>query len=537
VRRTQEPVLLDLALHDDSGGIVALSRGIPVRAGTVRLVELAPLDDFHEALQRRAGSYALPEAWSLPTVAEGDRWYATGLTRQQWRGFGMADEGFISEGLPGGSQAGAYVEVGGDTPCAPLHLALSRGRARQQGGQPWGVTLNNQFREARADTRYRDTGELVRWMRPSRARGPHCGHSPSLEFRFAMAARLAGATSLRRRADAPEGSMLVQETAPGQFALSPFGAAVKALHTYAQAYPERGVPYTPIAFLTEGREGPAALLRHAFGCHGATDSERGYVPSSPYGHVFDIVAAGDGARLGDYGVVWPLGEAPASPALREDPALRDVLLDYAEGGGILVLDASWAATLPYRTSGVRFAREAAVATQIQTALAPVPALTAPFTYRPMALGRKTGALAWTDSGDPVLVWRAAKEGLIVVLATDDWLDEGGRLLPLAPALLRALTDAFVPVDVVGGALTFFNRTDAGWVIGVINSNGITKTPTTRAVADPKETADCFVRFREGVPLRFTSRLGEFRWNNVAKGLHVRLGPGEVGVAEVVLGGV
>jgi len=549
VRRTQEPVVLDLAFHDEAGETVAVSKTIPVRSAAVRLVELTPLDDFYEALGRRAGDFAAPAQWRLPTVAGRDTWHATHLTKQQWERYGLEPEAFISKALPGASYPDACAEIGGDLPCAPLQFALRRGAGRQRGGRPWGVSLNNRFRDAVADTGYRSENEPVRWTRPARASGPHCGHSPSLEFRLAMAAHLAGATFLRHQAHTENGSILVQETAPGRFALSPLGTAVKAWHTYTEAFPRRGVPYTPIALVAnapdEGRvfEPPpsrdaqqraqravAALLRHAFSCNSVTDFEHGYLTSVPYAQVFDVATAPDAACLGGYGVVWLLGEASPSAAQ------RDALVDYAERGGILVLDASWAAGLPGRLLGVRFTRKAAVATQIQTALAPACPLTAPCAYRPMTLSRKTQALAWTDSGDPLLVWRAVKQGLIILLAADHWLDEAGHLLPLAPALLHALTEAFLPVDVLGDVLTFFNRTDTGWVIGVINNNGIRKLPTERAVADPKEAADCFLRFKQGVPLRFTSRLGEFRWNNLANGLHVRLRPGEVAVVEVIFGG-
>jgi hypothetical protein len=59
--------------------------------------------------------------------------------------------------------------------------------------------------------------------------------------------------------------------------------------------------------------------------------------------------------------------------------------------------------------------------------------------------------------------------------------------------------------------------------------------TLPASIDPKRAADCILQFKKGVPLRFLTYLGEFRWNNRANGLYTRLQPGEIAVVKATFG--
>jgi hypothetical protein len=153
----------------------------------------------------------------------------------------------------------------------------------------------------------------------------------------------------------------------------------------------------------------------------------------------------------------------------------------------------------------------------------------------MTPSRSAEVLAWTDNGAPLLTWRKTGHGLVIVAATDSWLDERGQLLPLVPALMRAFADAFLPVQLLGDAQVFLNREPNGWVIALINNNGVAKVPTLPASIDPKRAADCILQFKKGVPLQFLTYLGEFRWNNRANGLYTRLQPGEIAVVKATLG--
>ena len=252
-----------------------------------------------------------------------------------------------------------YVEVGENIPCAPLQFAFIRGAARQYGGRPWGAYVSNWFRGVVADTRFRQDAGKLEWRREDYTDGPVCGHSPHLEFRLEVAAHLAGATFVHHESDAHHGSIFAQERSRGAFVPSPFGKAMQTWHAFANEYTDRGVPYTPVAFMLDfhhgwrprediyglwpqerADKGIENLFRHAYRWNGRLDFERGYLTNSPYGDIFDVItnnASGD--VLKNYAVIWPTGAVDISPGL------RDTLIEYVRGGGILVLDSALAGAL------------------------------------------------------------------------------------------------------------------------------------------------------------------------------------------------
>ncbi|MBI4556455.1 MAG: PQQ-binding-like beta-propeller repeat protein [Candidatus Hydrogenedentes bacterium] len=446
-----------------------------------------------------------------------------------------------------------YAEIGENIPCAPLQFAFLRGASRQFGGRPWGAYLSNWFRGTVVDTRLFPDQPRVRWAPGEEmASGPDCGHSPSLEFRMEMAAHLSGATFVHHESDAHNGSILIAETEPGKFQLSPYGQNLRTWYEFAQKYPERGVPFTPVAFLVDFQHGwrprekvygvwppqrrdrsLEAVFGHVFPWGGRLDFERGYLPNGPYGDIFDVIT-NDATEetLKQYPVLWPIGKVSISDELKQ------ALVRYVEAGGILILDSVGAEEFSSDFLGVRFRKSLDFACQIQTALQAVAPLRTPYRYRPMLVSLSSQTLAWTEDGDPILAWRRNGKGVLLVTATQYWTDERDRLLPLFGAILRQVTDAFLPVTPPGNVQFLLNRTSTGWVIGLINNDGITKVPTEPAVTDINEIRDCLLRFkdRDRAPLTFTSRMGDFRWNVPANALQTRLQPGGVAVVEVVFSG-
>lgn len=443
-----------------------------------------------------------------------------------------------------------YAEVGENIPCAPLQFAFLRGAARQYGGRPWGAYLSNWFRGTVYDSRFRAEGPRTRWAPSYYADGPDCGHSPSLEFRLEMAAHLAGATFVHHESDAHHDSIFVEEKAKGEYVLSPFGAAMQRWYAYSKRWPERGIPFTPIAFLVDFHHGwrprediyglwprqrpdlsMEAVFAHVFPYGGRLDFERGYLANGPYGDIFDVLTNhADVEVLSGYGVVWPLADVDLTKLQAQ------ALTDYVHRGGILVVDGALAEQLPKNLVGVRLRKETAWATHIQTPLQGMPLLVAPYRFRPMRLTRRTQPLAWTGSGEPILAWNRVGKGMIIAGATDHWVDDRNRLLPIVGAVLRCLADAFLPVRAAADVEMLISRTEKGWVIGLINNNGVTKVPTQPCMIDPAEARDCLLFFLGRGPLRFVSRMGEFRWHNQAGGLYTRIPPGEVAVVEVHFSG-
>jgi outer membrane protein assembly factor BamB len=440
-----------------------------------------------------------------------------------------------------------YAEIGENMPCVPLQLAMIRGAARQYGNKPWGAYISNWFRGAALDSRYRHPKEpRVQWSPPDTATGLDCGHSPSLEFRLAMAAHLSGATLVHHESDAFHGSVFVRENPADTFSLSAHGAAFSQWYDFSALHGDRGVPYTPIAFMVdfdhgwrplekvygvwEPDRGAASLeevFTHIYNWEGRLDFERGYLPNGPYGDVFDVVTD-DAASpaLANYGVVWLLGDIDLTQQHRR------VLEDYVKGGGILVLDSAHATAFSSKFLGVSLARRALHATGIQTALQSLSPIPSPFPYRALTLGDDARALAWTESGAPLVAWKRVEDGAVIVAATDHWLDSDRQLVPVMSALLRSLVDAFVPISVAADVQFVINQTERGYVAGLINNNGVTKVPTEPAYVDARGERECIITFTGGAPKRFESRMGEFRWNVDANGLQTIIPPGGVAVVEI-----
>ncbi|MBX7255272.1 MAG: PQQ-binding-like beta-propeller repeat protein [Candidatus Hydrogenedentes bacterium] len=444
----------------------------------------------------------------------------------------------------------AYAEIGKDIPCAPLQFAFMRGASRQFGGKPWGVSIGNEFAGATLDTLGPAEAPRIRWTGQGQASGPDCGHSASLEFRLAMAASLAGATFVRNEADAQNDSGFVQKTSDNAYSLSEHGQAFKTWYDFTQTFPERGYPVTPIAFMVDRNHGwrpgqPAfgvwpqgraeqsleAVFGHVFPCGDGLDFEQGQLANGPYGDIFDVIT--DDAPLSvlqTYAVIWPVGDIEVTRAL------RDSLDDYVAKGGILVIDGGLARWFPESFTGVRVDEDTAFACGIQTALQSITPIAASFRYYRLDALTGTQPIAWTDKGQTLACWHNYKSGLVLVAGTRHWIDISSGLVPIAPVLMRLVADAVSPVSVLGDVEWFVSRTSTGYVVGLINNSGISKSPTVPALVDPTQSRDCVVAVRGEAPTRFVSRMGEFNWNTAANALEVRLAPGGVGVVELVLGG-
>lgn len=545
IQADSQPLSLDIAVFDSNLRLLAESTDLALQRNTLRLVELPDISELTRPLEQHADDFSTPTAWGLPSINGRNAHSVTALLPDTWSALGLPPEPFVSEALPAKSYAAMCKRIGDDISCASMIFACLRGASRQSGGVPWGVSISNGYFGAQVDTRFRAKEDMLQWSSGGRATGPDCGHSSSLELRLALSAYLAGGTLLRHESDVENGTVFARESEPGIYALSSFGSNFRAWYDLVKAYPDRGVPYTPIAFmvsddtllrLSEGIPvqaeqyvAPAVdtVLRHVFGCEVSTGVEQAYLHHGPYCELFDIISTSAAESvLRNYAVLWPLGE----PSHRKTDQQK--LIRYAENGGILVLDALNAEALPRRSLGVHFANRIEYATQIQTALAATNPVGAPFACSPIMAGRKSSVLAWTDAGSPVLASHPVKNGMVIVSGSYRWLDARGDLLPLAYALLGVLTDMYSPLQPITDVQTFLNRTPNGWIVGLINHHGVAKIPTMPAVVSPEAALDCVIEFKEGVPLRFFARRGQFNWSNRANGLQTKIQPGETVIVEV-----
>jgi hypothetical protein len=83
-------------------------------------------------------------------------------------------------------------------------------------------------------------------------------------------------------------------------------------------------------------------------------------------------------------------------------------------------------------------------------------------------------------------------GAVIVLASST-PGEPTAARPLAKALAR-IRQELIPLDVSGRVETLYNRTPDGWILAIINNEGVTKTFRQPVVVDPQATQTVTVTY-------------------------------------------
>ena len=344
-------------------------------------------------------------------------------------------------------------EVGENINGIQAHIAFTRGAARQY-GKPWLIDFSSWYGPSMYDEDPRKT-----WGRYS---GPDRGHSLSLHRRTYYVAYMSGANVV-----AAEGGWLnffrSQQPGPeGALPLSRLGKEGARFYAFTRHYPDRGIPYTPVGLLIDPLHGiypgfGEKLAWNAFPYAPgderilnlwetffpnsvnvqAKHNEQGYLVASPYGDIVDVISndAPD-AILASYPVLLLAGE------ITREALLAERLGKYVRQGGTLVLS---------EADATRTNLEAGL--ELKSLL---PGL-AGSGYARLLQGR--GA---------VIIYR-----------------EGGADGGALGKVLVQLRDELVPLRISGALESLYNRTADGWMITLVNNEGITKTfnepPRTNAV--------------------------------------------------------
>jgi len=390
--------------------------------------------------------------------------------------------------------AAAYAEVGsGDIPATPLQVAVLRGAARQY-GRPWGYYIAAWYHNS--VTTY-DTARAEGVQSDDQMyTGPDAGHSVSLMERMLYQGYLSGATFVQHESDAFHGSIWVEDYGrKGNYRMSPMGTATRRWFDFTRRHPDRGVAYAPFAVMidanhgwcpaddqiwralppTEGERAMSQIANLFYPWQFSTFGERGFLTHGRFGDTVDFVSheAAPGT-LATYRVIMLLGDVPV------DKQVASRLRAYVESGGTVLVSAghkpwllgaelaralrarSGAPLLTY-TSGAKRAQDGAVMR------------TAPYAYWPLRKG--VGRAWWTTSdGRPLVTEIQLGKGRVVMIAAPHSLDLTGRPLPLLEQVITRLYDGLLPVRVKGDIEFTLARNQAGWVIGLVNSKGVLKTP-------------------------------------------------------------
>jgi len=305
--------------------------------------------------------------------------------------------------------------------------------------------------------------------------------------------------------------------------LSPKGRLIEQFLKVTREHPDRGVPFTPIAFLLDRAHGwesvpnhpayferdpalnPAVLsldrhgrmLRewfqvayHPYGPREAdpnTGVNQTY-PAGVFGDVFDVMVTAPGRTgiIDNYPVVVLNGQV----ALSDEWGKK--LADYMDRGGIVIasagqLSGSGAAALKLPDAG---------AVTEDTVLQWVPdgrqVESQTYRYQPLKEG---DPLLKAANGDTVAAAYKRGKGRLVYLSIPLGLGVDQSATPAVALLLAYARQGLTPVEVQGDVEWLLNRTAKGWIVTLLNPYGNAKpqhgiVPTDRTQARTvKITAD------------------------------------------------
>ena len=309
--------------------------------------------------------------------------------------------------------------------------------------------------------------------------GPKKGCSLSLHKRLFMASYTGG--------DSIVGSETSQFTADrlesGAPELSSLGQQHIAVKEWAERHPDRGVLYTPVAFMLDFHHGwnpPRHLYRadkykiwgrlpyekgdylidgmFRFVWPGYEDcsylrNERGFITPTPFGDMFDVVTNRCHPDvLEQYGAVMLLGDVELSPEV----VAR--LTRFAEAGGDLLLSAAQAREFGAAAGASLGEAATGHTSHLLTTGESYDEL--PYTYTALT-PTSAEPLLVNEAAHPLLTVNPVGEGRLVVCAVDHWMTdqityERPEIINMAPpygmlggvrAALGEYFDSFSPVDV------------------------------------------------------------------------------------------
>jgi hypothetical protein len=309
---------------------------------------------------------------------------------------------------------------------------------------------------------------------------------------------------------------------PGEhpFQLNPLGRITDEFVRFVEKHPDRGTPYTPIAFLLDPAHGwdmtdypqwPFGVsqinrsdraLRELFGAayfpglvregEPASGERQAFVPGI-FGNIFDVLVASDNLdkAIPAYRAVVVGGE------INWTAASAKALEEYVRNGGTVVLNASQTKGLNPALIGIRVTGAAGESDNAKCLAPGEPSQDLQgqiFRYQRITL---SGAqpLITTTEGDPLVTVNKIGRGQFVFVAVPDLLGEDERMTPFAAHLLAHVFADATPVKVEGDVEYLVNRNANGWVVTLFNDNGVVKPQQGLAQVDRSAIANATISLR------------------------------------------
>jgi len=288
------------------------------------------------------------------------------------------------------------------------------------------------------------------------------------------------------------------------FQLNPLGKITDEFMRFAEKHPDRGVPYTPIAFLLDPAHGwdmtdypqwPFEVsqisrgdraLSELFGVayypgpvrtgEPATADRQAFV-SGIFGDVFDVLVADEGPVSGsNYNPLTNYRAVVVGGRIDWTPRWIQKLTEYAQAGGTIVLNAAQMKGLPQDLVGLRQTNSTAetnTAHCLSPGEPPQDLTGQTFRYERVQL-REAKPLIAAVSGDALVTINRVGKGRVIFSALPDLLGEDERITPFAAHMLTHIFAGALPIEVRGDVEYLLNRTASGWLVTIFNNNGVYK---------------------------------------------------------------
>ncbi|HEX3250079.1 MAG TPA: hypothetical protein VHS05_11675 [Pyrinomonadaceae bacterium] len=402
------------------------------------------------------------------------------------------------------------METAAVMPMTAMRIAFTRGAARQFGGAfvyyhapnfgDTATTFTKQQNFAGPDYFYHSRY------------GPTMGPSLSWYRKSYYLYYMSGASAIYLE----QGQDQFFKPGPGDhpFQLNPLGRITDEFMRFAEKHPERGTPYTPVAFLLDPAHGfemtdyphwpfevsqidrSDRALRELFGVTYypglVVEGEPAIADRQPFvagvfGDIFDVLTAADtsGTRskiqnlLPAYRIVIVGGRIDWS-----DEWIKR-LNDYVNYGGTIVVNAAQVRKLPEQLLGVRLLNATGETNDARSDLSGEESLDLSgqmFRYEKVELkGART--LIAAPNGDPLATVNRVGRGTVVFAAVPDLLGEDERMTPFAAHMLASVVEEAMGLKVMGDVEYLINQTANGWIVTLLNNNGVFKTQQGMAQVD------------------------------------------------------
>lgn len=350
---------------------------------------------------------------------------------------------------------------------------------------------------------------------------------------------------------------------PGEhpFQLNPLGRITDEFIRFAEKHPDRGTPYTPIAFLLDPAHGfemtdyphwPFEVsqldrgdraLRELFGVAYfpglVVEGEPAIADRQPFvsgifGDVFDVITAVDAPASKVDNLLPSYRAVVAGGRIDWSPAWIKRLNDYVRNGGTAVINAAQIKNVPEQFAGVRLTNATAEADSARC-LAPGEESQdlngQIFRYEKVELRGATSFIA-ASNGDPLVTLNRIGKGNVVFVALPDLLGVDERVTPFAAHLLAHVFADAAPVKVTGDVEYLLNRTANSWIVTMLNNNGVFKTQQGMARVDRSAYVNVTISLRERNIESATEWITGKTQNITAGSVSLQIAPGGVAIVEI-----